>query len=491
MHAWEYTRHDGLGLADLVARREVTPGELVDAAIDTIERHNTALNAVVFKAYDEAREAAKKQGRGGPFQGVPFLIKDIARGVAGWPSSWGSRFAGTGPAASDSVIVQRYRQAGLVLLGATNTPEFAIPGVTQSEQLGACRNPWHVDHISGGSSGGACAAVASGMVPAAHATDGLGSIRIPAACCGLVGLKPTLGRTPIDPGARWQARGLIVDHVVSRSVRDSAALLDATGCPQATSPYAPPAKSDAYLSEANRAPGRLRIAWSSQTPNGHAIDAEIQAALEKTADLMAALGHDVRPEGLDIDQPALYRAQRTVSAASFAAEMKAVVARVGREPGETELGALARRLYRRGQAVSGPDTFVALQDLRLLSWQILERFQTFDVYLTPVLGTVTPRLDQIDPLAPDLHAFDLASARTFPFTAPFNITGQPSIALPLWQSASGLPIGMLFTARFADEATLFRLAGQLERELPWAARRPPAWSVDAPTSSSPQPVCGV
>jgi amidase len=476
MNASDYARHDGLGLAALVARREVSPVELVEAAIACIERHDGALNAVVYKAYDEARRAAAGPLPDGPFQGVPFLIKDLSRRVMGWPCSMGSVFAEMGPADHDSVLVRRYREAGVVLLGATNTPEFGIPGVTHSERLGLCKNPWDLTRTPGGSSGGSAAAVASGMVPMAHASDGLGSIRIPAACCGLVGLKPTRDRNPWDPDGVWRGLGLVVDHIVCKSVRDCAAMLDATGYPQPASPYAPPAKAGPYVEEVQRSPGKLRILWSSHTPTGLSVEAEVERALVETAELLRSLGHEVQQGALQVDQLALYRAARTMLAANFAAEMKQVVARAGREPGEGELGPLARRSYEAGKQITGADALAAMQRVHALCWQILEQFQRFDVMLTPVLGTLPARTDDLDPLAGDLKTFDKRTAASYPFTAPFNMTGQPAISLPLAQSASGLPIGMMFIARYADEATLFRLAAQLERERPWAVRHPAFWA---------------
>jgi amidase len=472
----EYAGHDGLGLAALVARREVSPAELVEAAIACIERHNGALNAVVYKAYDEARRTAAGTLPDGPFKGVPFLVKDLARRVTGWPCSMGSMFAPSDPAEHDSVLVKRYRDAGMALLGTTNTPEFGIPGVTHSQRLGLCKNPWNVAHTPGGSSGGSAAAVASGMVPMAHASDGLGSIRIPAACCGLVGMKPTRDRNPWDPDGLWRGCGLVVDHIVSRSVRDCAAMLDATGYPQAASPYAPPPKAGPYLDELGRAPGKLRITWSRKTPTGRPLDPDVEQALLETAELLRALGHDVQEGGLQVDQLALYLAARTMLAANFAAEMKGLIARVGREPGDGELGPLARRSYEVGKMIPAADAFAAARNLHALCWQILEQFQGLDVFLTPVLGTLPPRTDELDPLSGDLKTFDARTAASFPYTAPFNMTGQPAISLPLAQSATGLPIGMMFAARYGDEATLFRLAAQLETARPWADRHPPIWA---------------
>ncbi len=471
----DYADYDGLGLAELVRKREASPSEVLEAAIDRIERHNPRLNAVVYKAYEEARSVAARDLPEGPFKGVPFLIKDLGLRVKNWPRTSGSRFACVEADAEDSTLTERYRQAGMVLVGKTNTPEFGIPGVTTSARLGPCRNPWNTEHISGGSSGGAASAVASGMVPLAHASDGLGSIRIPAACCGLVGLKTTRDRNPNGQHDTDRAIGFSVDHVVTRSVRDSAAMLDATGYPEPNSPFAYPQKERPYLEEVARAPGRLRIVWSSETPTGKPIAAEVRARLERTAEMLSALGHDVREEGLGIDYRTLYRAQSYVSASNLAAGIKRWVEIKGREPGE-DIEPLARRAYEAGLKIAGADAFWAWQQLRLMSRQILTRFESFDVYLTPVLGTAPPRVDYLDTLTDDLKTFDNRQAETFPFTPPFNITGQPSMSLPLWMSESGLPIAMMFTAKYADEATLFRLAGQLEKELPWAGRRPSVWN---------------
>jgi amidase len=470
-----YADYDGLGLAELVRNRDVTPSELLQAATERIERHNPKLNAVVYKAYDEAREAAKGPLADGPFKGVPFLIKDLGVRVKGWPRTSGSRFACIDADADDSELVSRYRAAGVVLVGKTNTPEFGIPGVTTSARLGPCRNPWNTDHISGGSSGGAASAVAAGIAPLAHASDGLGSIRIPAACCGLVGMKTTRDRNPNGVDDSDRAIGFSVDHVVSRTVRDSAAMLDATGYPQPASPHAPPPKAGPYLDEVSRSPGRLKIAWSPETPNGKPIDAEVRAALERTAEVLKALGHDVREEGLGIDYRALYRAQGAISAANFAAGMKRWIEIKGREPGE-DIEGLARRAYEAGKRMSGQDAMYAWQQLRLLNRQVLALFERYEVYLTPVLGTPPPRVDYLDTLMEDLKEFDRRQAQTFPFTPPFNMTGQPSLSLPLWQSQSNLPIAMMFTGGYGDEATLYRLAGQLEKELPWKDRKPPVWN---------------
>lgn len=470
----DYAEYDALGLAALVRMNEVSAAEVLEAAIERTEAVNGALNAVVYKAYDEARGVAAKPLPDGPFKGVPFLIKDLGVRVKNWPRTNGSRFLAVEADGEDSILVERYRDAGLVLFGKTNTPELGIPGVTNSVRLGPCRNPWNTDHISGGSSGGAASAVAAGVTPIAHASDGLGSIRIPAACCGLVGLKTTRDRNPNGLHDADRSIGFSVDHVVTRTVRDSAAMLDATGYPQPASPYAWPAKTGPYLDEVARAPGKLKILWSGEPPTGDPIDPQVQAALERTAEALKSLGHDVRNEPLEMDWRAFYRAQGAVSASNTSAAIAELVAQKGREPGD-EIEGLARRLYERGKALTGQETFAAWRALRRMTRDILAVFERCDVYLQPVMCTPAPRVDWLDPLMDDLHEFDRRQSASFGFTPPFNMTGQPSLALPLWQSKENLPIGMMFTAKYADEATLFRLAGQLEKELPWKARKPAMW----------------
>jgi amidase len=471
----DYARYDALGLAELVQKGEVSALELVDAAIERIERHNSAINAVVYKAYDQARQVAKSDLPAGPFRGVPFLIKDLGAQVQGWPRTSGSNFAQVASDNEDSELVRRYRAAGVVLLGKTNTPEFGIPGVTNSERLGPCGNPWNPEHISGGSSGGAAAATASGMVPMAHASDGLGSIRIPAANCGLVGMKITRDRTPICEITDG-AVGFSVHHVVSRTVRDSAAMLDATGYAQPGDPFQAPAKAGPYLEDVSRSPGRLRIAWSAETPSGRPMSDEMIKALHDTVATLEALGHEVFEQGLGIDYRLLYRSQSLVSASNFSATIQRWIDQLGRQPNEAELGALAQRGWEAGLKITGQQALWGWQQLRLINRQILNRFETFDVFLTPTMSTTSPRLDWLDPITVPIKEFDRRQAETYGTTPPFNFTGQPSLSLPLWQSAEGLPMGMMFTGRFADEATLFRLAGQLEKELPWCDRRPPIWN---------------
>ncbi|PKQ02540.1 MAG: 6-aminohexanoate hydrolase [Alphaproteobacteria bacterium HGW-Alphaproteobacteria-12] len=471
----DYADYDGIGLGELVSKGAVTPLELMDAAIERTERHNKTLNAVVYSAFDEAREAAKGKLPDGPFKGVPFLIKDLGTEVKGWPRTSGSKFVANIVDDHDSELVKRFRATGMVLFGKTNTPEYGITGTTESRLLGPCRNPWDPTRISGGSSGGAASAVGAGILPMAHASDGLGSIRIPAACCGLVGMKVTRDRNPQGPDDYDRAIGFSVDHIVSRTVRDSAAMLDEIGYPEPASPYAPPPKTRPYMEEITKSPGKLKIAWSSETPGGKPIHAEIQAALEQTAELLARLGHEVTPRGLGIDYRQLYRAQGAVSGSNFAAGMLRRIEAMGREPEQDELEPLTWAGFKSGSKLTGAQAMWGWQQLRLMNRQVLTVFEDVDVYLSPVLGQLQP---EIGHLGPDQEARELnrKQGQVFPFTPPFNFSGQPSLSLPLWQSQGGLPIGMMFTGRYADEATLFRLAAQLEKELPWKGRKPGVWN---------------
>lgn len=471
-----YADYDGVGLAELVAKKEVTPLELVDAAIDRIEQHNPALNAVVYKGYDDAREWAKGDLPDGPFKGVPFLIKDLGVKVANWPATSGSHYLRDYVPTEDSILAKRYREAGLVFVGKTNTPEYGITGTSESARLGPCRNPWNPDHIAGGSSGGAASAVGAGIVPMAHASDGLGSIRIPAACCGLVGMKTTRARNPDSGEDGERAMGFSVDHVVTRTVRDSAAMLDATCAPEPDSPYPPLPYERPFLEEVSRTPGKLKIACSMETPSNAPIDEENAAAFEKTVALLKELGHEVVEQGLGVDYRTLYRAQGAVSASNFAAAMMERSEMLGRQPEAEELEPLTWQILKASERISGPQAFWGWRTLRKLSRQILHNLAPFDAYLCPVMGTPPPEIGFIDPVTLEPKEVNKRQAKVFPFTPPFNFTGQPSLSLPLWWSKDNLPLGMMFTGRYGDEATLYRLAGQLEQAQPWADKRPPVWS---------------
>lgn len=471
----DYADYDGVGLAELVRQKDVTPLELVDAAIERIEKHNPALNAIVYKAFDEARDQAKDTLPDGPFSGVPLLIKDLHCPVKNWPQSQGSRFCKDNVDTDDSVLTQRFREAGFILLGKTNTPEFGITGTTESAHLGPCRNPWNTNHIAGGSSGGSAAAVASGMVPIGHASDGLGSIRIPASVCGLFGLKTTRDRNPNGMHDADRVIGFSVDHVVTRSVRDSATVLDATGYPQPASPYAAPQKDRPFAMEVGTSPGKLRIAYSLENGIEQEPDADVMKGFNDTIDLLKSLGHDVQERSLGINWRKMYRAQGALSSANFAAGIRELMESVGRDPQEEDFEPLTWAIIKGGRRISGEESLRGMRTLRLINRQILSLFEDFDVYLSPVLGIAPPEIGFMSPVDLDPKTFNKQQAKILATTPPFNFTGQPAMSVPLCTSDNGLPVGMQFVGRYGDEATLLRLASQLEQEAPWIDRRPPIW----------------
>jgi amidase len=467
----DYAEYDGLGLAELVRTKQVTAAELVEAAIGRIERHNPALNAVVYKGYDDARRWAAAALPDGPFTGVPMLVKDLHMPVAGWPRTSGSRYCRDVVDAEDGGLTRRYKQSGALVMGKANCSEFGILGTTENAFLGICRNPWSLGHSVGGSSGGSAAAVAAGLVPMAHGGDGLGSIRIPAACCGLVGLKVTRDRVPNAPAGYDYAYGLVVDNVMTRTVRDSAAMLDATGIPDPHAPYAPPAKARPYMQEIEASPGRLRIGWRSH-PRLHP---DVEATLTATIELLARLGHDTFERRLDVDMRALNTARMPSGGANFAGGMARLIDEIGREPADDDFEPMTWASLRGGRRVTGAEAFRSLQDMRRLAHEVIAAFDDLDVYLSPVMTAPAPEIGWLDPLTVAPRDLSERQADLFPFPAPFNFSGQPSISLPLGMSADGRPIGMMLTAKYADEATLFRLAAQLEKEMPWKDRRPQVW----------------
>jgi amidase len=386
----------------------------------------------------------------------------------------GSRWFGRRISEEDDELVRRYRASGMVLLGKSNTPEFGITGTTESAYLGPCRNPWDTRRISGGSSGGAASAVAAGIVPMAHASDGLGSIRIPAACCGLVGLKPTRDRNPIRPSDQGGI-AFSVNHIVSRTVRDSAAMLDWTGQPQPHAFFAAPPKERPYLEELQRKPTKLKIAFHGDAPSGTALHPDVARTLAATVRVLGELGHEVIEKPLRMDWRKLYRAQGVWSAGNFAGATAENALELGRPPGEGDLEKLTQWILGGGKRVTAEIHYQAELTLKKLGRELLAQWDEHDVFLCPTMITPPPEVGYIDPVTLEPKELNHRQASTFGFTPPFNFTGQPAISLPLGWSAEGLPIGMMFAARYADEATLFRVAAQLEEAMPWSSRRPPVW----------------
>jgi amidase len=473
----EYASHDGLGLAELVRRGEVTAAELVEEAIARIERHNPTLNAVIFKMYDRAREVAGRQppaGEAGPLQGVPFLLKDILGDHQGVPTTSATKLLQGVPAAQDAELTRRFKAAGLIPLGKTNVPEIGTMPTTEPHLYGPARNPWNPDHSTGGSSGGSAAAVAAGIVPIAHANDGGGSIRIPASCCGLVGMKPTRARNPLGPLLGDMYGGLVMEHVVTRSVRDSAAVLDRTAGPDIGDPYWAPPVERPFLEEVGRDPGRLRIACWPRNLDGAPVHADCEVAVQQTAELLADLGHHVEEASIPVDAEAISAPFTAIWGAGAVATLDSIALATGRELKPEDFEPLTWSLYEQGRSVSGAQYMMALTAIQQLSRRIAAFFQDYDAWVTPTLAMPPVQIGVLD----TRKSFEEISAILtdyIPFTPVFNVTGQPAISLPLHTSAEGLPVGVQFAGRFGEEGLLYRLAGQLECARPWIDHKPPIW----------------
>ena len=468
----DYEQYDGLGLADLVRRHKVTPRELLEAAIECVEARNTAVNAVVMKLYDDGRKAIAEGLSDGPFRGVPFLMKDLTSPVAGVSMTRGSKFfADTAPASADSEHVKRLKRAGLVIFGRTNTPELGLSLTCEPQLHGPTRNPWDVARISGGSSGGAAAAVAARMLPMAHASDGFGSIRVPAACCGLVGLKPTRSRNTFAPFSGEGLGGLSTEHAVTLTLRDCAALLDATCGPGPGDPYIAPLPAGPFLKEVGTRPGKLRIAWSATAANGTKVESECLRVLAETVKLCADLGHHVEECDPDIDRAAVVPTFLTLASANTVVNLASHPS-AGRPAREGEVERITWLTAERGESVTGADYVRATQAAHRLGRQMAAFHAEWDVLLTPGLSAAPVRLGWIDMMMEDVDEYWRRVFTFSPFTVCFNITGQPALMLPLGQSSGGLPLAVQFVARYGDEATLFRLGAQLEAARPWLGRKP-------------------
>lgn len=466
----DFSHMDATGQAALVTRGEVAPIELVEAAIARIERLNPALNAVVSTLYDEARSAAQENLPDGPFRGVPFLLKDSLAASVGSRLTSGSRLLRDRVCGYDSELVTRLRRAGLVMLGRTNCSEFGLLPTTEPHLYGVTRNPWDPGRTPGGSSGGSAAAVAAGMVAMAHGSDGGGSIRIPASCCGLFGLKPTRARNPLGPEYGDLRGGLIVEHALTRSVRDSAALLDATSGPDIGDPYCAPRRRRPFIREVGTEPGRLRIAFSVHTTVP--VHADCISAVHEAVALCAGLGHEVEEAKPAIDYQLAARSFAMLWAAGCAATVDGIARTSGRSIRASDVEPCTWALYVMGRRVSAADYQLALVDLQALSRGIGRFFQQYDIWLTPMLTEPPPLLGSFDAPVDDPFAAFRRAWEFAPIPAICNFTGQPAMSMPLYWNANGLPIGTHFAARFGEEATLFRLAAQLEESRGWGGRWP-------------------
>lgn len=464
---------DTVGLAELVRQRQVSPGELLDAAIARTEALNPRFNFIAQRHFEHARKAIAAGLPKGSFTGVPWLLKDLNTNVAGELTEGGSRFYKDFRAPVTSELVKRIERAGFVIFGKTTTPELGLTGTTENKLTGDTRNPWDPARIAGGSSGGAAAAVAAGVLPAAHATDGGGSIRIPASCCGLFGLKPSRGRVPMGPLRTEGWGGLSTHHAVSWSVRDSAAILDATHGAEPGSRYGAPAPAEGFLAQVGKHPGKLRVALMLDSPTGSPVDPECRAAAEAAAKLCERLGHHVEIAQPKWDVGAVGLATFQVMASAIAADLIDRGKATGIAPGPEVLEPITLAFMGFGQTVSGMDYARANNTLQTLAITVGKFMDRFDVILAPTLAAPPLPLGRIN-LSPDCD-FQKWGQRVSvfsPFAQMANLTGQPSMSVPLGQSQAGLPIGVMFTGRFGQEALLYRLAGQLEKAAPWFARRP-------------------
>jgi amidase/6-aminohexanoate-cyclic-dimer hydrolase len=465
---------DAIDLGALIAGGQVTALEVTEAAIARAEARNPALNAITDRLYDQARAAASAPLPAGPLSGVPFLLKDLGVLMTGTRTTGSSKLFADAVADHDSTIVARHRAAGLVVFGKTATPELGLATSTEPAMFGPCRNPWSLSHSAGGSSGGAAAAVAARILPVAHATDGGGSIRIPASACGLFGLKPTRARNPAGPDVGEGWGGQSTGHCVSISVRDSAALLDATCGPDIGDPYwAPPPPPEGFLAQVGRPPGALRIALCLTPWNDEPVDAECRAAAEAAARLCGSLGHHVTIARPEFDTAAFRAATWTIIAGHVQATLAARAAAAGRALAPGDVEPLTWALAQDGLTRTAADYAASVTTLHRVG-RVVARFLTeHDILLTPTMCAPPWPLGVLSLSNPDVAAYLVAVNRSIGFTSLFNATGHPAMSVPLHWTASGLPVGVQFAAPFGEEARLFRLAAQLEAARPWKHRRPP------------------
>ncbi len=459
---------DGLGLAAAIRAGDVTAAEAVDSAIRRIEDRDPAVNAVVATRFDEARaEAAARSLPAGPFTGVPYLVKSLGADVAGLPTSRGSRLFAGAIATADSLAVARARAAGAVVLGMTNTPELGKNGTTEPALHGPTRNPYDTRRSAGGSSGGSAAAVASGMVPIAHGNDGGGSIRIPASACGLFGLKPSRGRVPHAPLLDGFAYPVACTHALTRTVRDSAALLDAVAGAAPGGPYPTALPGHPFLEDVGTDPGRLRIGVTVTTARGQRADDACVTAVERTVAVCEGLGHHVTEATFAYDVEAANQALAAVMAVNVAHAVDGRLAELGRDLRDDDVEPFTHLLSERGRAMTGTEVVEALHVVERIGIEVAPFFDEHDVLLSPTLPIEVPELGWADTTRPETMA---RAAAFSAFTGICNTTGQPAMSVPAGLDANGVPVGVHFAGRTGDESLLVRLAAQLELAMPWPTR---------------------
>jgi Asp-tRNA(Asn)/Glu-tRNA(Gln) amidotransferase A subunit family amidase len=465
---------DATAQAELVRRGDATPLELVDAAVNRIEKVNPELNAVIHPLFEKARAAAAGDLPDGPFRGVPIVVKDLDGSSAGDPMHLGNKLLKEiGYVADhDSFLAARLRAAGFVVVGKTNAPEFGLMPTTEPEAYGPTRNPWNTGYNTGGSSGGTASAVASGMVPLGHGGDGGGSIRIPSSACGLFGLKPTRGRVSLGPdeGEAWA--GLVQRHALTRSVRDSAALLDASSGPAPGDPYWAPPPARPFLQEVGAKPGKLRIALQKKTITGTPIHPECVKGVEAAARLCEELGHRVEEAVPEFDFVGLRWAMGVVISANLRNALDARLDALKRAQREDDVERITALWAEQGRRQTARDYARALVIVHGVGRRFGEFFRKYDVLLSPTVAEPPLPLGATDMMSDDLDAYNERLFRLIPFTPQFNVSGGPAASIPLHWTPDGLPVGIQFGADFGNEAVLFRLAAQLEQAQPWKDKRP-------------------
>jgi amidase len=484
-----YKYYDGLGLAELIKNKELQPKEVLQEAIKTIDQHNPLLNAVINKFYEKAERQAEYVELTGTFAGVPMLLKDIAQEVAGEKLTQGSKAFQSYRAQSDSEYVKRVRKTGAVFVGQTNVPEFALMGNTEPAFYGPTRNPWNLDHTPGGSSGGSAAAVASGMVPIAGANDGGGSIRIPGAYCGLFGMKPTRGRTPVGPkvGRNWQ--GASADHILSRSVRDSAAMLDEIKIFEKAAAFHAPPFDGSYLQMVTTPPGkRFRIAFSVTSPLGGEVDAECKEAVYETARLLESMGHHVEEMDAPVDGRKIAKSYLTMYFGEVAAAIASLDEVLGRKAVMGDVEQTTWILGLVGKATSAEEVVLSIREWDTAAMAMENFHETYDFYMTPTTAFLPAKIGELEPKKSEQLAMQITGKLSMggllkkvgiveqvaennlirtPFTQLANLTGQPAMTVPLHLTANGFPVGVQFMAARGREDLLYSLAGVLEQSDLW------------------------
>jgi amidase len=467
----EYRKQDATALAGLIAKGELDAKSVLEVAIARAEQVNPAIIAIVHKQYDQARKTVATRLPAGPFAGVPYLIKDLGFFEKGEPATYGSQLYAGFVADHDSAYVRRCKKAGLVFMGRSSSPEFGLSPNTEPRLYGSCKNPWNLAHSAGGSSGGAAAAVIAGVVPMAHATDGGGSIRIPAAHCGLFGLKPSRGRISMAPDAGEGWGGMSVGHVVSRSVRDSARMLDCTAGYEPGDPYTAPPPAGSFGDAIGRPPRKLKVAVMHRDHRGVKLHAECLRAVQGAAKLCQSLGHIVEEADPGIDLVALRQRTSAIAAANSARALRLRWLSLGRQPNANEVEAATWQFYHHGTKVTGIEYVEAIAAMHAAGRKMAAFLANYDVILSTVVGGPPPPLGYFN-MNGDVATFSERVNEYLGVTPVHNATGTPAMSVPLHWTADGLPVGVHFAGRYGEEGTLLQLAAQLEMAQPWFDRVP-------------------